>query len=113
MELRPEVKRENTPQSVLSLILFPPLKISLHSYVFSRLPTYNAGDRMTTLDAVAPTPAQWRAAQVKHVELLQALRDAQVEIEQLKAERDSLNVECLALHAKNGDLHWRDCPSPG
>ncbi len=59
---------------------------------------YNAGDRITPEDAFAPTPAQWRAAQVKHAELLQALKDAQIEIEQLSAEN-------LKLHEANGRLH--------
>ncbi len=54
--------------------------------------------------AFVPTPAQWQAAQVKHVELLQALRDAQVEIGQLKAERDLLNTECVALKSEMADL---------
>lgn len=45
------------------------------------------------------------SSQVKHVELLQALRDAQTEISQLKESRDSLDVECQTLHAKNGELH--------
>lgn len=36
---------------------------------------------------------------------VQALQDAQVEINQLKDERDSLETECLALHAQNGDLN--------
>jgi len=53
---------------------------------------------LTEKDALAPTPAQWRAAQVKHVELLQALRDAQTEVEQLTAEN-------LKLREANGDLH--------
>jgi len=48
--------------------------------------------------AIAPTPAQWRTAQVKHAELLQALKDAQTEIEQLTAEN-------LKLHEANGGLH--------
>jgi len=59
---------------------------------------YDTGFSMKTEDAVAPTPAQWRAAQVKHLELLQALRDAQVENEQLTAEN-------LKLREANGDLH--------
>jgi len=49
-------------------------------------------------DAVVSTPAQWGAAQLKHVELLQALRDAQAEIKQLSAEN-------LELHEANGNLH--------
>lgn len=53
---------------------------------------------LTEKDAFVPTPAQWLTAQVKHVELLQALRDAQVEIEQLTAE----NVK---LREANGNLH--------
>jgi FtsZ-binding cell division protein ZapB len=60
---------------------------------------------LTSEEAFTPTPAQWQAAQVKHVELLQALRDAQTEIEQLKESRDSLDFECQTLHAKNGELH--------
>jgi len=48
--------------------------------------------------AIAPTPAQWQAAQVKHAELLQALKEAQVEIEQLSAEN-------LKLHEANDGLH--------
>jgi peptidoglycan hydrolase CwlO-like protein len=60
---------------------------------------------LTSEDTVVPTPAQWRAAIAKISELLQLLKDAQAEIEQLKAERDSLNKECLALSAKNDELH--------
>jgi len=48
--------------------------------------------------AIAPTPAQWQAAQVKHASLLQSLKDAQTEIEQLTAEN-------LKLHEANGGLH--------
>lgn len=36
---------------------------------------------------------------------VQALQDAQAEIKQLKDERDSLETECLALHAQNCDLN--------
>ena len=36
---------------------------------------------------------------------MQALEEAQAEINQLKDERDSLETECLALHAQNGDLN--------
>lgn len=35
----------------------------------------------------------------------QALEEAQAQIKQLKDERDSLETECLALHAQNGDLN--------
>jgi len=59
---------------------------------------YNTGFSMTTENMFAPTPAQWQAAQAKHAELLQALRDAQIEIEQLSAEN-------LKLHEANSDLH--------
>jgi len=59
---------------------------------------YSAGERITTEDAFAPTPAQWRAAQVKPAELLQALKDAQIKIEQLSAEN-------LKLREANGGLH--------
>ena len=53
---------------------------------------------LASSEAFAPTPAQWRSAQAKHVELLQALRDAQVEIEQLSGEN-------LKLQEANGNLH--------
>ena len=53
---------------------------------------------LTEEDTLAPTPAQWQAAQAKHVELLQLLKDAQVEIEQLSAEN-------LKLHEANDGLH--------
>lgn len=36
---------------------------------------------------------------------VQALEEAQAQIKQLKDERDSLETECLALHAQNGDLN--------
>lgn len=36
---------------------------------------------------------------------VQALQDAQAEISRLKDERDSLETECLALHAQNGNLN--------
>jgi len=59
---------------------------------------YNTGFSMTTENMFAPTPAQWQAAQAKHAELLQALKDAQTELEQLTAEN-------LNLHEANSDLH--------
>jgi len=59
---------------------------------------YNVGERITPEDAFVPTPAQWQAAQAQLVELLQALKDAQAEIEQLTAEN-------LKLREANGDLH--------
>jgi hypothetical protein len=52
----------------------------------------------TQAPAFVPTAAQWRAAQAKRVELLEALRDAQVENEQLTAEN-------LKLREANGNLH--------
>lgn len=55
--------------------------------------------------AIAPTPALWQAEQEKLAYLVQALQKAQAEIKQLKDERDSLETECLALHAQNGDLN--------
>jgi len=70
----------------------PPTQLQPISY------NYNTGMSMTTENMFAPTPAQWQAAQAKHVELLQALRDAKVEIDQLSAEN-------LKLHEANGDLH--------
>lgn len=45
------------------------------------------------------------AEQEKLAHLVQALQDAQAEIKQLTLERDSLETECLALHAQNGDLN--------
>lgn len=44
---------------------------------------------------------------------VQALQDAQAEISRLKDERDSLETECLALHAQNCDHSQRDCTSFG
>lgn len=44
------------------------------------------------------------AEQEKLAYFMQALQEAQAEISRLKDERDSLETECLALHAQNGDL---------
>lgn len=45
------------------------------------------------------------AEQEKLAYFVQALEEAQDQIKQLKDERDSLETECLALHAQNGDLN--------
>jgi chromosome segregation ATPase len=45
------------------------------------------------------------AEQEKLAYFVQALQDAQAQISRLKDERDSLETECLALHAQNGDLN--------
>lgn len=62
--------------------------------VFRKL---SAGDRSTSEGAIAPTPAQWQAAQAQLAELLQALKDVQVENEQLTTEN-------LKLREANGEL---------
>lgn len=45
------------------------------------------------------------AEQEKLAYFVQALHDAQAQIKQLRDEHDSLETECLALHAQNGDLN--------
>lgn len=45
------------------------------------------------------------AEQEKLAYFVQALEEAQAEIKQLKDQRNSLETECLALHARNGDLN--------
>ncbi len=54
-----------------------------------------------------------KAEQEQLAYFVQALQDAQAQISRLTLERDSLEPECLALHAQNCDHSQRDCPSFG